>query len=350
MKKIVFLMFLLSILCFGNSSSLFFKAIKNKNYNEVESIINKGYDIELKNSNNESALTLAIQNNDIKMIELLIKNGININPEKEGKWDCSYLAQALVTESREISKILIEYGADVNDEFVVPMVGYYQYLTPLIWVCSKNDLELCKLIINSGAEVNKVMEGEFALDVAIQTNSVQCAELLIEKGADIYHKSTLGESLIISTFVNDSIGCFKLLEEAGISLNDKYKFLSRPSESLLNLALQNNAKKISNFLIEREIGLNEKNSYGEIPINLAIYNYNLKAVELLLEKGINIDSVNNEGYSPLMIAIIMDNTIMVQFLLEKGANVKLRTNDGKSLLQLATSPKMRKFLIAKGVK
>ena len=41
---------------------------------------------------------------------------------------------------------------------------------------------------------------------------------------------------------------------------------------------------------------------------------------------------------------------MVDFFIKNGADIKLRNNDGKNLLQLATSAKMRKFLISKGVK
>ena len=70
----------------------------------------------------------------------------------------------------------------------------------------------------------------------------------------------------------------------------------------------------------------------------------------MLQNGVEINSKNNLGYTAIMKAVEQDSTIITEFLIDKGADTKLINNDGKRLLQLASTAKMRKFLISKGVK
>lgn len=344
MKKLL-LMFLLNMMCFANNLSVFFKAVESKNYKTVESFINKKVNLEEKNNNDETALSIAVQNNDIQMAKLLVENGANVNIAKKDEWSRSYLAEALSNEFIDMAKLLIEYGADANDEFWVQRFGYQDYLTPLIWACDKDDLELCKILIEAGASIHKEYGGYTPLERAA-ISSERCTKYLIERGADINKGLP-----ILSTLWNDSVETAELLIDAGVSLYASYRPMFAESyDSLLNLSLAENARKISKFLIEKEIRLNEKNSLGEIPITLATSMHNLGAVNLLIKKGVDINSTNSKGYTAIMKAVELDNTIMVDFFINNGADIKLRNNEGKNLLQLATSAKMRKFLISKGVK
>ncbi len=345
MNKLFVFYILIASLIFAGNKEVFFKAVESKNYKSVESIINKGFSLEEKNENSETALSIAVKNNDIKMTKLLIENGSNVNVLKEDEWALSYLAEALINNYIDIAKLLIEYGADVNDEFWIQGPGYQDFFTPLTWACNIDNLELCKILIEAGASLDKEHGGYTPLGRAV-INSEKCTKYLIEQGADIDKKAP-----ILNTLWNDSVETAKLLLDSGVSLYGSYKPMFEESyESLLNLAIVENAKKISKLLIEKEVRLNETNSHGEIPITLAVVGYNLGAVDLLIKKGVDINSKNSYGYTAFMKAVELDNTIMVDFFIKNGADIKLRNNDGKNLLQLATSAKIRKFLISKGVK
>ncbi len=345
MNKLILFYILISSLIFGGNKEVFFKAVESKDYKSVESFINKGFDLELKNDNNKTALSIAVNENDIKLAKLLIENGVSVNKEKEDEWSYSYLAEAFINEFKDMAKLLIEYGADVNEEFEVQRSGYQDQYTPLIWACDMDDLELCKILVEAGAIINKEYGGYTALGRAA-INSEKCTNYLIEQGADIFKGTP-----ILNTLWNDSLKTAKPLFDAGVSINASYRpTVATSYESLLNLALDENAKKIAKFLIEKDVRLNERNNLGEIPLTIAVEKYNLNAINLLLQKEVDINSKNSLGYTALMKAVERDSTIITEFLIDKGADTKLRNNDGKSLLQLATTAKMRKFLISKGVK
>ncbi len=345
MNKLILLYILISSLIFGGNKEIFFKAIESKDYKSVESFINKGFDLELKNDNDETALSIAVNGNDIKLAKLLIENGASVNIDKEDEWSYSYLSMALINNFRDMAKLLIEYGSNVNEEFEFQYFGFQEQETPLIWASDRDDLELCKMLVESGATINKEYGGYTALGKAA-INSVKCTKYLIEQGADI-----LKGAPILNTLWNDSLETAKLLFDAGVPMRASYKSMYDLSyESLLNLALYENAKKISKFLIEKDIRLNESNSSGEIPLTIAAEKLNLNAINLLLQNGVEINSKNNLGYTAIMKAVEQDSTIITEFLIDKGADTKLINNDGKRLLQLASTAKMRKFLISKGVK
>ena len=83
MNKLILLYILISSLIFGGNKEVFFKAVESKDYKSVESFINKGFDLELKNDNNKTALSIAVNGNDIKLAKLLIENGASVNIDKE---------------------------------------------------------------------------------------------------------------------------------------------------------------------------------------------------------------------------------------------------------------------------
>jgi ankyrin repeat protein len=59
----------------------------------------------------QSALLIAIYNEDLPLIEYLLKRNANVNEIYYGR---SFLSRAVLRNNYELSKLLIDYGADVN--------------------------------------------------------------------------------------------------------------------------------------------------------------------------------------------------------------------------------------------
>lgn len=128
------------------------KLVKNKKYEQVDKLLNKNKDdINKKNLFGESALHIAgYNNNDLKMVKILIYNGANINI-KDSDGNSVLLKCCSDIKYLKIIKFLIKLGADVNSK------GHNGF-TPLLSACyeSSNDMnyEIVKLLLKNGAKKN----------------------------------------------------------------------------------------------------------------------------------------------------------------------------------------------------
>ena len=150
-----------------------------------------------------SNIGTAVENNDIRKVLSLIKNGCNINARTNcGK---TVLHLASMKGCQQIAKIFIGEGADLNAKDIngyTPLhfaVIYEQIKTtsmliqdksnvhsscnsgntPLHLACARS-LDLSKLLIDNGANINAVnVNGQTPMRFAISTNQFQIANMLI---------------------------------------------------------------------------------------------------------------------------------------------------------------------------
>lgn len=110
--------------------------------------------------NNKKKLFTAVQNNDIKSVEKLIKSGVNINyKDNDGE---TALEEAVKTDNKDIVKLLISKGADLNTMDI-------QRSTPLSVIRSQS---MMNLLLSNGANANTMVftgdgeSDEIAIEVA----------------------------------------------------------------------------------------------------------------------------------------------------------------------------------------
>ncbi|MEP6803044.1 MAG: ankyrin repeat domain-containing protein [Flavobacterium sp.] len=135
---------------------------KDNNLEEVEKIISKGADIEIAKKNDIyefDALYVAIENKNLKIVEFLINKKAKIN--------------------------------QIYDE---------EGLTPLVLACKLNDIEIVKLLLKNGANVDgvKLAETDYTLiplQVAIENTNINIAKLLLNSGANQNLTDTNGIAL-----------------------------------------------------------------------------------------------------------------------------------------------------------
>lgn len=92
---------------------------------------------------------------------------------------CSPLLNAAAKGDVNKIKLLLDQGADVNDE------AYFGY-TPLMQASSKGHIEAVKMLLDKGANVNGYCsDGWTALSLAADEGHTDIVKLLLERGADI---------------------------------------------------------------------------------------------------------------------------------------------------------------------
>lgn len=148
----------INIVSSNNSSGLKYNelgvAVKSKNIHSVESLLNKGADIENAAEdeyNQYGALYIAIKENDMKMVDFLIKHKANINVilNDEG---ATLLSSAIKLENYSIAKILILNGA--NTLASLDVEGNKKFI-PILEATIANQKDLVKLLIDYGANPNE---------------------------------------------------------------------------------------------------------------------------------------------------------------------------------------------------
>ena len=98
----------------------------------------------------------------------------------------------------EVCKLLIEKGADVNAKS-------NDGSTPLHWAAIKGQPRICKLLLDNGADVNAAeSDGETALHFAAQYSNLETVKILVKAGANVEAKEENGTTPIMMA-TNDDV-------------------------------------------------------------------------------------------------------------------------------------------------
>ena len=105
-------------------------------------------------------LSLAAFFNQTEIAKLLLENGAEPNLHATNPSKVNALHSAVAKENYELCKILIDYGANVN-------ATQMQSVTALHAATHRGNLKLIKLLVENGAEINVKMDnGDTAIDIA----------------------------------------------------------------------------------------------------------------------------------------------------------------------------------------
>lgn len=263
----------------------------------------------------------AVENNDIKKLRKLIS---------ERKLGGISLSEALVEASErgflEIIKILIEAGANVNQETIdgtplgqASFEGHFkiveelleakanpnllssdrEYQTPLIFAAQEGHFEIVKKLVEAGANVNEIRGyGQFALHSAACCGYQEIFDYL-----------------------------YPLTDE-----NLREEALNELSAGLHHRELEENAEPLV------------------VELSHYVLNNDLEEVKRILNKGANVNGIDEFGGNALSTAAFKANIEIVRILLEAGANPNLISDgdDGDPPLWFANSAEVTKLLIDAG--
>ena len=110
----------------------------------------------------------------IKIVEILIKNGANVNAK--GDAGLSPIIAALPANDIDIIKLLLANSAKIN-------VKDEKGMSPLEYACSKNDYRYAKLLLDNRADPNTTYRKKTVLQLSKERKNADIISLLKKYGA-----------------------------------------------------------------------------------------------------------------------------------------------------------------------
>lgn len=134
-----------------------------------------GFSISSYSQSSGEKLFKAIFEHNLEAVKKIIeedKSQVNYVRKMNESFYIPVLMQAVVNDEFEISKYLIENGADINQTDGFKM-------TNLMWAANNQNVELTKLLLQKGADKNaKDRTGMTALKAAQEVKNTEIIELL----------------------------------------------------------------------------------------------------------------------------------------------------------------------------
>ena len=265
-------------------------------------------------------LVAAIRNGNAQVIENLLDKGADINGrDSEGN---TPLILASFYASPGCVEILIERGADVNS---ANKVG----VTPLIRAAT--NFEKSRLLLAAGAKV-QVRTTNLAntplLLAARRPGNSRTVQLLLEHGADAREANNAGVSPVLTGAAGGDLQTVRLLLEAG-GKADYFPKASSPADvagagfrTPLMWAAYRNDVPMVRLLLVRGANPNQSTYFGN-PLSHACWNDSQEAAEMLIFRGAKVNARDAlANFTPLHWAAGTEKSSpqMVKLLLAKGAN------------------------------
>ena len=177
------------------------KAIQTNNIELLNLLIGKGADITKGNNIDENIpIIQAIKLKNIEIVQILAPK-IELNFVCSPTWSkATPLIYSIETGQNNITKILIENGADVN------LTANTEIESPLIVAIKNKNLFAVKLLIENGADVNKkIKDGSTPMYVAHQRKIDELITILIKAGAIALTEAELLKSSSLSSKAGSTI-------------------------------------------------------------------------------------------------------------------------------------------------
>lgn len=256
----------------------------------VRMMLERGYNPNRMNKAGVTALQLAISHGHESIVQELLAKGADVNIEgPQG----TALHEALRTYHKGIIQFLLENGANPNIE--APIVG-----TVLIEAVTSGDHYITKLLLEYGADVNLpiTMQGRTALFEAADRGEEEIVRILLEFGADSnLHIDDHDTSVLIAATSQGYLEIVRLLLAAGADVN----LQSGSNRTALIAAAKSGQYDCAQLLLSKGANIDMRNMGGNAALHEAIEYGKKELVQLMIERGANT-STDMHGWTPYLLA------------------------------------------------
>ena len=274
-------------------------AVQKQNKEIISILLKLGADINAEDYMKRTPLLFAVKNKDIDIINFLIENGVSIDPREESTYEEIPLHQAVVDNEKSIVELLLKNGGNIE-------ATCWFGNTALIKAVRKGTVEMVQFLISCGADIEAENDNSLTpLLTAVHEDHIEAVEILLENGAKIDYCSD-GITAIHVAIV------FKKKSILQTILNSNPNISNQCFASIFPYAVYDGNLEIIRMLIEYRFDIDAYNpaeSDGRPPIHVAITQNKKNPVEItkwLLTNGASQKIRDRDGNTPLESAMNKD--------------------------------------------
>lgn len=155
------------------------------------------------------------------------------------------------------------------------------------------------------------------LVLASSKGNIELVRVLLDHGADVNAANPLGISAIVAA----DLGAMSMWHSGLGQATSVIRYV--------------NGAPMTEFLLMRGADPCLKDSEGRSALHSSLGSFQLKKLELLIAKGCDVNLQGKNGDSPLMTAVTADARGAARLLLASGADVKLKNKKGRTAQDMA---------------
>jgi len=294
-----------------------FEAINAGNAARIEEMQEDSIHFYRKNDKGETALTLAIQNQDVAVVEVLTKKAVINLKNDEGE---SPLTLAIKSGNMDIINLVTKRAkASLKND-----AGE----APLYLAIELEDLFLLKTLLSKGARINRKSNGITPLARAAELNKPKAVAFLIKNNAKINEPNDNGETpLYIAMNKGHDIVAGILLSKSEDPQGDA-NWKNKIGTPILHLATINGNPAIIRVLINFGAEVNATDYMDNTALCIAAELGHVEAIRALIQNNADVSHQNMKGDTPLMLAAANKNDEAATLLLESGADATIMNYAG----------------------
>ncbi|MDR2468478.1 MAG: ankyrin repeat domain-containing protein [Spirochaetaceae bacterium] len=302
----------------------------------VRRILDKNAAVNARNQEGDTALHLAVRQNDAATGELLLSRGADVflqNAKGESPLSLTFFGRGGVREWMFVPSVLS--ARDGQGRTILHLAAEW-----------KLD-QVIPVIVSRGAIIDaQNVLGETPLFVAVRNDSASTVRALLQAGAALNGRDTLGNTALHTAVRFEANAAAEALINAKIDINAYNLTGNTP----LHEAVRLGKYSLVNLLVQRGANSEMRDAEGNTPLMCAVTGGNFRIADHLVRANADVNARNNEGATPLIIAVQNERSDLVALLLDHQAQIHARDADGESpfTTALRVSHRMVLSLLSKG--
>ncbi|XP_060073833.1 putative ankyrin repeat protein RF_0381 [Ylistrum balloti] len=235
--------------------------------------------------NDVISLIEAVKSNKLERVEnyldVIKQNKADIRSVVNGANDKheTALCSAVIKKNLDMCKLLISSGCDVDQQARIP--PFYPRLSPISQAVIQNSVDIVKLLLSHDCQKDKVDDyGKSAIGYAVSNNHVAMVTFLLESGCNINSFiPESGYSLLHDACSKENLEIVKILLKWGADPN------ALEMKERITPGFFTNKIEIHQRLIDYGCNINATSRAGDTVLHMAIIHGNVQLVEFLLNHG-----------------------------------------------------------------
>jgi len=324
-----------------NKNTFLMKALKKANYTAALWLIHNGADPTIPNNDNKTVIDIAIEKNNIKIIEKLL-NLQKLNINQKDNYGRSLLQNMIVSGNHKMAEIFIKCGADIN---TLDNKGKHILYDALSY---GDPAFVRQLLTYEHIELNHLdQDGNTLMQHPQREQNDTMAERLLIAGSDPTILNAKGESYLYKTALRgkEANHLIDIALENGanvnaLTLNNNTIMMELFQKALAIPQKEDKYRKAYIQTIRKMLkhngNINALDTKGESGLFEAVRQRDLELILFLLDANIDVNIQNHQGETVLegLIYSGMEHSSIIKLLLKNNINPLLKNKSGKTIYEL----------------